>query len=189
MALEELIKFSNVIGKLKVLKRSGWISQVGITEPESVADHSFRCAVLAMCIGDLTNVDTEKLIKMLLLHDIQEAQTGDYDHHAKREIGLSEVKFRERIAVKDVLSLLPEELSGEYARIWQEFENRRTSEAILAKDIDKIEMMMQALEYEKEGYDSDRLEAFWTDVQNEIRTPMIRGLFKILKHKRRLIDK
>lgn len=66
MALEELIRFSNIIGKLKVLKRSGWISQVGITEPESVADHSFRCAVLAMCIGDLTNVDTEKLIKMLL---------------------------------------------------------------------------------------------------------------------------
>ncbi len=184
MSLERLLKFSEVVGKLKVTKRSGWVSQVGVTEPESVADHSFRCAILAMCIGDLTNAGTEKLIRMLLLHDIQEALTGDYNSYAKKEIGISKVKSKERTAVKYILSLLPAELKRQYFQIWEEFEDRRTREATLAHDIDKIEMVMQALEYEKEGYDSDKLEAFWTTVEKEIKTLVARDLFKLLRDKR-----
>ena len=181
MVLEKLFSFSECMGKLKVIKRSGWISHVGVTEPESVADHSFRCAILAMCIGDLINVDTEKLIRMLLLHDVQEALTGDYDSYAKKEIGIYKVKSQERTAIEDILSLLPPNLKRRYISLWEEYEDQMTFEAILANDIDKIEMVMQALEYEKEGYDSERLKAFWTEVQNEIKTPIIRDLFKLLR--------
>ena len=84
MFLEKLGKFSEAVGKLKTLKRAGWTSHVGIKSSESVPEHSFRSAVLAMCIGDLANVDAEKLIRMLLLHDVQEALTGDYDSFAKK---------------------------------------------------------------------------------------------------------
>lgn len=184
MSLEKLIEFSEVIGKLKVVKRAGWISHVGITKPESVADHSFRCAILAMCIGDLLGVDAEKLIRMLLLHDIQESITGDYDYYAKEEIGTSTVKLQERIAIKDILSRLPTKLKRKYNAIWQEYEDKTTREAKLANDIDKIEMLIQALEYEKEGYDSGKLEAFWTSVESKIKTPIVQDLFKLLKDKR-----
>jgi len=184
MSLENLLRFSEIIGKLKVVKRSGWISHVGINEPESVADHSFRCAILAMCIGDLINVDTEKLIRLLLLHDVQEALTGDYDSYAKEKVGFSKVKSQERIAIKNILSLLPTKLKRKYILLSKEFEEQMTFEAIIASDIDKIEMMMQALEYEKRGYDSKKLEAFWIDVQNKIKTPMIRDLFQLLRDKR-----
>lgn len=184
MVLEKLFRFSECMGKLKIIKRSGWISHAGVTEPESVADHSFRCAILAMCIGDLVNVDTEKLIRMVLLHDAQEALTGDYDSYAKKEIGISKVKSQERTAIKDILSILPTNLKRRYISLWEEFEERKTVEAILANDIDKIEMVMQALEYEKEGYDSKKLKEFWTEVQNKIKTPIIRDLFELLKDKR-----
>jgi len=83
---KELSEFLQIVGRLKAVRRSGWISQVGIDEPESVADHSFRCAIIAMCIGSLTDVDIGKLVPMLLLHDIQEAVTGDFDSSKKKEL-------------------------------------------------------------------------------------------------------
>jgi len=84
--LEEIVDFVQKAGLLKKVKRSGWISWVGIERPESVADHSFRSAILAMCIADLKGLNTEKLMRMLLLHDIHEAIIGDYDYFAKRKI-------------------------------------------------------------------------------------------------------
>jgi putative hydrolase of HD superfamily len=184
VSLEKLINFSEIIGKLKVVNRSGWVSHVGITNPESVADHSFRCAILAMCIGDLLSVNTEKLIRMLLLHDIQESVTGDYDYYAKEEIGTPRVKLQERIAIKDILSRLPAKLKRKYDAIWREFEDKTTSEAMLANDIDKIEMLIQALEYEKKGYDPEKLEVFWTSSQDKIKTALGQDLFKLLRGKR-----
>jgi len=184
MALEKLIDFSEIIGKLKVVNRSGWISQVGITAPESVADHSFRSAILAMCMGDMLGFDTEKLIRMLLLHDIQETITGDYDYYLKEEIGKQTVKLQERIAIKNILSRLPTKLKRKYYAIWKEYEDKTTREAMLANDIDKTEMLLQAFEYEKEGYDSEKLEAFWTSVQSKIKTPIIQDLLALLAYKK-----
>ena len=188
MSLEKLVRFSEVVGKLKNVKRSGWISHVGIEDPESVADHSFRSAILAMCIGDLLNVDTEKLVKMLLLHDAQEALTGDYNIFAKKKIGMNEFKAQEKSAALKVLSVLPSELRKEYIDIWEEFEKQKTPEAILANDIDKIEMMIQALEYEKQGYDSEKFNAFWTSVQKKIKTTFMKDLLKLLSEKRNRVS-
>lgn len=180
MSLKKLAKFSEIIGKLKLVRRSGWISHVGMSEPESVADHSFRCAILAMCFGDLIKVDTEKLVRMLLLHDIQEVITGDYDSYEKEKIGISGVKQREIAAIEEILSLLPSELAEHYFRIWKEFESQGTKEAILANDIDKIEMIIQALEYERYGCDPRKLDVFWANTQNKIKTPVARDLFRML---------
>jgi len=187
MSLEKVAKFSEIVGKLKNVKRSGWASHVGIENPESVADHSFRCAVLAMCVGDLTGVDTEKLIKMLLLHDVQEALIGDYDSSAKEKIGLKEFKAREKSAARKILSLLPSKLEERYIDVWQEFEGQETPEAILANDIDKIEMIFQALEYESEGCDSEKFDVFWTSVQTKIKTPVIQDMFELLRDKRKSV--
>ncbi len=184
MSLAKLIEFSEVTGKLKVVDRSGWISQVGIAKPESVADHSYRCAILAMCIGDFLGADTEKLISMLLLHDLQESVMGDYDYQAKKEIGTTTVKLKERNAIKSILSKLPTKMKRKYDAIWREYESKTTREAKLANDIDKIEMLMQALDYEKEGYDSAKLDAFWTSVKNKLKTPLGQDLFKLLIDKR-----
>lgn len=186
MSLERLIEFAQIIGRVKETKRSGWISQASIVNPESVADHSFRCALLAMCLGAFENADTDKLVKMLLLHDIHEAVTGDYDSSSKREKGLRKVQTQEKTAIRDVLALLPADLKAEYLSIWEEFEDKRTAEAILANDIDKIEMIFQALEYEKEGHDPNKLDPFWTSVESKIRTPIVRRLFALLKDRRTL---
>ena len=184
MFLENLIRFAKISGKLKTVKRSGWISHAKIVEPESVADHSFRCGILAMCIGDLMGMPVEKLMKMMLLHDIHEAITGDYNTSAKQQGGISELEHQQKIAIQEILSLFSSKLEKQYISLWEEFEKRETPEAILANDIDKIEMMFQALEYEKEGYDPEKFETFWIDMRDRLKTPLIRDLFMILQNER-----
>jgi len=181
---KELSEFLQVVGRLKTVRRSGWTSQVGIDEPESVADHSFRCAVIAMCICNLTDVEIGKLVPMLLLHDIQEVVTGDFDSLKKKELGVLRVEALEKAAIKNILSLLPTELREQYLLLWDEFKAQNTPEAILANDIDKIEMVLQALEYEEKGWAPNKLEVFWVSAEREIKTPKIRDLFLILKEKR-----
>ncbi|UCH31315.1 MAG: HD domain-containing protein [Candidatus Bathyarchaeota archaeon] len=180
MLLDNLLKFSKIIGKLKSIRRSGWVSQVGVDEPESVADHSFRTTVLAMCICDLSGAATEKIIRMILLHDIHEAQTGDFDQKAKKQLGAHQVRSQQRSAIKNILSLLPPKMERQYQALWSEFEAQETYDAILANDIDKIEMVIQALEYEKEGYDSAKLDIFWKSTRSDLKTSLVQDLFKYL---------
>lgn len=183
--LEKVRKFSEILGKLKENKRSGWNSRLQMKNPESIADHSYRAAMLAMCLGDLMEVDSERLIRMLLLHDIQEAITGDYDYRAKKKIGITEVKRQEANAIRQILSLLPKKLQRNYLSIWKDFENQNTQEAILANDIDKLEMIMQALEYEKKGHSPKKLDVFWDYGKKMIKTPLIQELFQLLVNKRK----
>jgi len=183
--LEKVRKFSEILGKLKENKRSGWNSRLQMKNPESIADHSYRAAMLAMCLGDLMEVDAERLIRMLLLHDIQEAITGDYDYRAKKKIGITEVKRQEANAIRQVLSLLPKKLQRNYLSIWKDFENQNTQEAILANDIDKLEMIMQALEYEKKGYSPKKFDVFWDYGKKTIKTPLIQELFQLLVNERK----
>jgi putative hydrolase of HD superfamily len=182
--LEKFHQFLEILGKLKFVKRLGWISNLKMKSPESVADHSFRCAFLAMCIGDLIGANSEKLIRMLLLHDIQEAITGDYDLFLKKQIGIDKVKNHEKITIQKILSLLPPKLNEEYLSLWIEFQNKATFEASLAHDIDKIELILQAIEYEKEGYDPDKFQTFWSGVSGKINTNIVLNIFELLKNKR-----
>ncbi|RLI22398.1 phosphohydrolase [Candidatus Bathyarchaeota archaeon] len=182
---EGIVDFLQNAGLLKRVKRSGWISWVGIENPESVADHSYRSALIAMLIADLKGLDTKKLIQMLLLHDIHEALTGDYDYFAKREIGEHEVKKRNFEAAKKIFEKLPKNVGQKYFSIWLEFEEQETLEAKIARQIDQLEMIFQALEYEKEGYSREKLEVFWRNVADRIEDNDLKKIFEILAEKRK----
>ena len=184
---EEIIGFAEILGKLKSTRRAGWVSQVGIEETESVADHSFRCAFLAMVFADLSRINIEKLLRMMLLHDVQEAITGDFDHAKKEKVGADTVKRMERRAIKKVLGLLPPKLGEEYLAVWTEYEEHDSPEAVLAHDVDKIEVVLQALEYEKQGHDPAKLEVFWNSIENQIETPLVKELFEYMVNGRKTI--
>lgn len=185
MIFSEIIGFMEVLGKLKSTRRSGWVSQVGVKEAESVADHSFGCAFLAMIFSDLTELGVEKTLRMMLLHDVQEAITGDLDYETKAKVGADQVRQTQRRVIEELLRLLPPRLEEEYLSVWREYEQHISPEAILARDIDKIEMVLQAMEYEKQGYDTLKLEAFWDSARNQIETPIIREFLDALVERRK----
>jgi len=174
---EEIVEFFKIVGDLKRTYRKGWL-RVGI-RPESVADHVYRTTFLAMLYADLKGLNVEKVMRMALLHDFPEAITGDLTPAEKT----AELKEKEHAAISKILSYLPEELRRKYEIIWKEFEEGKSKEAKIVKDLDKLEMILQALEYQKEGYNKEKLKEFWKDGEKSIRTPEIKRIYRILKKK------
>src|ERR1700693_4435909 len=74
---QKLLRFFVRSGRLKVERRRGWVKKLGLKNPESVADHSYRTALMAMVISDSRGLDTSKAVRLALLHDLPEAIAGD----------------------------------------------------------------------------------------------------------------
>ena len=70
-------EFFKITINLKKIPRQGWRNKLRMTNPESVADHCFSMSVIAMVLSDLQNLDTTKVLKMGLMHDLAESITGD----------------------------------------------------------------------------------------------------------------
>lgn len=153
--ISNLVDFFGVSGKLKTTPRSGWV-EVGIDAPESVADHTFRTAILCMIHSDLEGLDTLKMLQMALIHDLPEAFTGDL----KPSERTNSAKEREEEAMKRLLRLLPEKQRDKYAEIWREYEEGETAESKAVKGLDKFEMALQAREYNSAKLDKQSLDGF-----------------------------
>lgn len=133
---------------LKEVARQGWIDKAGIGRPESVADHSYGTALAALAAGDCTGLDALRMVRMALLHDLAESITGDIVPGAMPAGRKAEI---ERAAMGRILGGLPEPLRGAYGEAWAEFEEGRTAEAALVRELDKIEMAGQAAAYAGAG--------------------------------------
>jgi putative hydrolase of HD superfamily len=183
--IQEIVDYGKNVGRLKKVSRKGWVSWADVKHPESVADHSFGSAILAMCISDLKGLDTEKLVRMALLHDVHESLIGDYDYFDKERMGKAEVKKREEIAIIKVFAGLPNDMREKYFLLANEYRLQQTEDAKFVRQIDQIEMIMQALEYEKEGYDKTKLQAFWDDVEKRLIDSDMKKIFGLLKKERK----
>ena len=181
MKPREIIEFAKVIGKLKRTPRTGW-GVCGVKNSKSVAEHSFRTTFLAMLFSDLKGKN-DRLVRMALLHDIEEAVTGDIMTMEKvKDRKKAEKKAKDGIG--KALSALPKGLKEKYFKLWNESEQLKTKDAKLLKQIDYVEQMMQALEYEHEQ--GVNLEEFWVFMEKEFRftDPLIRKVFEQLKAQR-----
>ena len=155
------------MSELKKVPRKGWKTKVGIEHPESVADHSYCTAVMSMVLSDSKGLNTEKIIKMALLHDLAESITGDF---TPDEISKSDKNVIETDIMTEVLSKLPNKLAEEYHLIWKEYLEHTTKESILLHDIDKLEMAIQAAKYSSEGFPNEKLKIFVESARRDIRT-------------------
>ncbi|KAM7269537.1 hypothetical protein ACFE04_025034 [Oxalis oulophora] len=128
-------------------KRAGWIKR-DVDAPESIADHMYRMGLMALIMNDLPSVNRDKCIKMAIVHDIAEAIVGDIT--PSDGVPKEEKSRREREALQHMCKLLGEEgqRAKEITDLWMEYEDNSSPEAKIVKDFDKIEMILQALEYE-----------------------------------------
>lgn len=107
---------------------------------ENVAAHSWRTAVMAYLMKDeLEDIDTDKVIRMCLLHDIGEAVTGDIPTFEKTE----EHEEVEKQAVDELLKSLPGPLYQEITALFEEMDAQETKEARVYKALDKLEAVIQ----------------------------------------------
>jgi len=171
-SLVKLIEFFKRSGQLKKVSRSGWI-RVGVTSPESVADHTFRTALLCMIFSSLEGLDELKMLQMALIHDLPEVIVGDLTPSEKVKAD----KNSEEDAMKNLLAFLPKKSRNKYIKIWHEYVNGITVEARAVRQLEKLEMALQAKEYEKSGISKESLEVFIKSAEADIRFPAIKTLF------------
>ncbi|MBI5146786.1 MAG: HD domain-containing protein [Thaumarchaeota archaeon] len=160
--------------ELKAIPRQGWINKLGLKDPESVADHCYSMAVMAMIFSDLKKLDTEKMIKMTLLHDLAEAITGDL---TPDDVIKSKKEKMENRAMKKILANLPEPIRIKYEKLWMEYQQNSTREARLLHQIDKLEMALQAKSYKKR-FTKKQLKPFFDSAKKEITDPELKKAFK-----------
>ncbi|KAL6577721.1 hypothetical protein OROMI_010049 [Orobanche minor] len=141
-----VIDFLTLCHRLKSTKRKGWINH-GIKGPESIADHMYRMSLMALIADDLPGVNRERCIKIAIVHDIAEAIVGDIT--PSDGVPKEEKSRMEQEALDEMCKVLGGGMRAEEIKeLWQEYENNSSLEANLVKDFDKVEMILQALEYE-----------------------------------------
>ncbi|KAJ5092383.1 hypothetical protein NUU61_007253 [Penicillium alfredii] len=138
------LPFLHAIETLKHLPRTGWLRTV--QNPESVAAHSFRVAILAMLAPENLNLDRAKCIQMALIHDLAESVIGDIPTFAGY--------------LESLLQVYNPERAKEISMLWLEYEKGETPEAKWVREMDKFECLVQAHEYEQRTFGQKDLSEF-----------------------------
>lgn len=145
-----IIAFLHTCSLLKGTKRTGWLLR-GLTNVESVADHSWRMAIMVLLLGSSAGVDVQRAMSIAVVHDLAEALVGDIAP------GQGVDKATKQLLEADAMSTIVGHLAGENAALgrhvrdlWLEYEVAQSAEAAFVKDMDKLEMILQAREYERE---------------------------------------
>ena len=165
--VKDLSPFFGAAIALKSVKRAGWVAKAGISDSESVADHSFSMCAIGMALADAMKLDAEKVMKMIVLHDLAESAVGDY---MPGQVAIKEKEAAEDRAMTKILACLPADVQAQHAMIWQEFLAGRTRIARFVHRLDKLEMAMQAQRYLADGHDGNALEQFFESAKKAVNT-------------------
>lgn len=176
------IEFIKTVGRSKRMLRTGWVREK-IQDPESVAEHSFRVGVLAMILVDKLKADKDKLMKMALIHDLGEAITGDKVWIRWGVVDLKAREVKEEQEIRGIVGLFSGIEGGEeFIEIFEEMVLRSSREAKLFWQIDKLEMTLQAYEYEEEQ--GKKLDEFFATAELYIKETLLREIFEEIMKKR-----
>lgn len=195
-----LTRFLHRIGRLKSTPRTGWLDRgVPPESTESVADHSFRMALLAWlaALESGETLDPERVLKLALIHDLAEAVTGDpppyganaipaddgsgarreflQQRHVRSPEEAARKRQAEQSAMTELLADLSPGLAAELGSLWAEYEAQETPEARFVKQADRLETYLQSREYLED--DPGRpMASFQSEVANTISDPGLRRL-------------
>jgi putative hydrolase of HD superfamily len=181
--LEQQIRFILEIDALKgVLRRSYLLAG---DRPENSAEHSWHVAVMAVLLAEHANerVDTSRVVRMLLVHDLVEVDAGDtyvYD-----SAGVEAKAEREARAATRLFGMLPEDQGRELRALWDEFEEGRTADARFATALDRLMPVLHNVHtagrsWREHGITADRVIARNAAIS--------RGSRKLWEYARALID-
>lgn len=195
--VKSLFSFFRLCGELKHLKRTGWVANA-VQNPETVAGHMYRMAMMCFLFkstpsnappppsGQLTacsgHVDREKCLRMALVHDLAESIVGDITPH--QGVSKSEKYRMEMEAMEHIRTLVPKEVGCELYDLWKEYEENKTTEAILVKDLDAFDMVFQAHEYEKSQNRPLELQEFFDSTKDRFKNSEVQKWVEELRKER-----
>jgi putative hydrolases of HD superfamily len=145
--LEQQFAFLNEADRLKSVLRATTL--VDGSRPENSGEHSWHLALYALVLADQAapGVDINRVIRMLLVHDLVEIDVGDVPIHSKGGLAHAsdETVMAEQRAADRIFGLLPNDLCDDLRALWDEFEAAETPDAIFAKSLDRVQPVMANL--------------------------------------------
>ncbi|WFE64778.1 HD domain-containing protein [Micromonospora sp. WMMD714] len=144
-----VMRFIFEAGVLKRAARTGWWF-AGVKDPESIADHSFRTALIGMMLAAMEGADPARVSMLCVLHDTQETRITDIPHIARRYLTAAP----NTTVTADQVAACPPAVADLVNAAVAEYEAGETPEAIVARDADKLECLVQAVEYRHQGIDN-----------------------------------
>jgi len=178
MNFEKLCDYIFELNTLKKFPHSG-TKLAGVREPDSIAEHAYRTAIIGYLVAKGEKVNPEKVAMICLMHDNGEARITDLHKVARRYI---DSKKAEKQAYKEQLTNVPKELADLFWKNFIEYEDRTTKEGIVARDADMLETAFQAKEYLDIGYKACQ---DWIDnVEKCLKTKTAKKILRSMKKKK-----
>ncbi len=180
VAAEPIVDFLARGVQLKNVERQAWILK-GIAPSESVADHSFNCALIALVYARARGMDEHRLISLALMHDIGKTVIGDVISQRGKTVNIQKQRAKhgeELAAIRDIFAGLN---VPDVQDIVEDFLKQESEEARAMKEIDKLEMVMQALAYEQNVEDPNTLVEFWESAAKYLYSSFAWSLFESMK--------
>ena len=189
--LDTILNFIIEVEKLKGIQRK--TRPVGLDRYENSAEHSWHVCLSALMLKDYANdkIDIDRVIKMLLIHDLGEIDAGDTIIY---EGETPQVKEKEAAGMKRVLAILPQQQADEYMALWHEFELGESHDAIYAKAIDRLPPLLHNLHGEGHSWKENNIpkekvlninsriekgsKLLWATLKEKLNTAIDDGLLK-----------
>lgn len=176
-----ILAFLDTANGLKHTVRAGWV-RTGVQNPESVAEHSWRMALLGFLAAQDESLDYGRCVRIAVVHDLAEAIVGDITPFCG--VDEAEKHRREREALEKMLGMLGAHPAADEIRdCYLEYERASTPEGRLVKDFDKLEMLLQAAEYERSQAGLD-LTTFFDVARGKIKSPFVKLLAEEVEERR-----
>jgi len=202
--MKDLLNFLIEVGKLKRIKRKGWVLR-GVKDPETIAAHTFRMTIMAWLLCSKKKLNLDKILKMCLIHDLCEVRAGDTTPYDKilpkdkkqwkkiinkwprlskieKEKTFLEKYRKEDKALKKLISNLPTSLKKEITNLWNDYEKGLTREGRFVRQLDRIENLLQALEYWKKDKQFS-MEPWWIQIEELVDDPILLDFMEALGKK------
>ena len=172
------LKFLDDVMSLKRVPRSGWITyRISGHDVESVSSHSYSVAVIALIMAEIMRsrnqkVDVENVLKMALLHDLSESLTFDISKAYLRYLGRKGSVLKTRLERKAASRILSDLQSKQLARTFRTaiegYSSSNTLEARIVHCADALDLLLQAIEYERMGYSKITLDPIWRETRSKL---------------------
>lgn len=182
------LSYMRMLGGIKTEKRTGWVLR-NIPNPESVGDHQYRMAMMAMMLHSTPyaaemEIDVSKCIQMALSHDVAESIIGDIVPGTMSKEDKLQKEDEAMVLLRNTLRGTRAGRGNSFASaarhvedLWREYVEQETVEAKFVKDLDRFEMVLQADEYEQSAAQPLNLEEFFESVTGSFTTTIVKSWF------------
>lgn len=188
-AIAQILEFVVEIEKLKDVHRK--TRPVGLERAENSAEHSWHVCLTALMLKDYADepVAIDRVIRMLLIHDLGEIDAGDTIIYQSET---AENKAAEAAGVARILGMLPDGKGDEYLALWREFEAGETADSRYARAIDRVPPLLHNLHADGESWRRNRVpkekvyeinarisqgsQALWDEIRNQLDAAVEKGM-------------